>query len=418
MSRAVVVGAGLAGLVAGIRLAQGGMDVTVVAKGAGSLHLSPGTIDVLGYAPGRIDEPAPAIARLVEERPDHPYARLAPEPLGKALAWFGDLAPGLRYTGDPERNMLLPTAVGVARPTALAPASIAAGDLRAGARLAVVGLRSMKDFFPSLLADNLPRADLPDGAEVEARALEVTMSARPERADVSGPVQARGLDDPALRRALADELRPRLEPGETVAMPAVLGLDRAGEAWDDLQDLLGTPVVEIPTLPPSVPGMRLQKALIEALRAAGGRLLLGPPAVGVEGDGGRVTGVRVRDAARTRALPADAVVLATGGFAAGGIELDSHGALTEAVAGLPVSGPPPGAPRLSPTHLDHQPLMRAGLTVDEAMRPVNGDGAAVWANLHAAGALVAGAEPWREKSGEGISIAGGYAAASAILEER
>ena len=52
------------------------------------------------------------------------------------------------------------------------------------------------------------------------------------------------------------------------------------------------------------------------------------------------------------------------------------------------------------------------------MRPVNGDGAAVWANLHAAGALVAGAEPWREKSGEGISIAGGYAAASAILEER
>jgi glycerol-3-phosphate dehydrogenase subunit B len=417
MSRAVVVGAGLAGLVAGIRLAQGGMDVTVVAKGAGSLHLSPSTIDVLGYAPERIDEPGPAIARLVAERPDHPYARLAPEPLGAALAWFRELVPGLRYAGDAQRNLLLPTAVGVARPTALAPASIAAGDLRGGGRFAVVGLQSMKDFFPSLLADNLPRADLPDGARVEARPVEITTSARPGRADVAGPVQARGLDDPALRRALADELRPRLEPGETVAMPAVLGLDRAAEAWDDLQDLLGTPVVEIPTLPPSVPGMRLQKALLEALRAAGGRLVLGPPAVGVEGAGGRLTGVRVRDAARTQTLPADAVVLATGGFAAGGLELDSHGALTETVAGLPVTGPLPGEPRLSPTHLDHQPLMRAGLTVDEAMRPVNGDGAAVWANLHAAGALVAGAEPWREKSGEGISIAGGYAAATAILEE-
>jgi glycerol-3-phosphate dehydrogenase subunit B len=416
MSRAVVVGAGLAGLVAGIRLAQGGMDVTVVAKGAGGLHLSPATIDVLGYAPDRIDEPGPAIARLVAERPDHPYARIAPEPLGAALAWFRDLVPGLRYAGDPERNLLLPTAVGVARPTALAPASIAAGDLRKGGRLAVVGLRSMKDFFPSLLADNLPRADLPDGARVEARPVEITTSARPGRADVAGPVHARGFDDPALRRALADELRPRLEPGETVALPAVLGLERAGEAWDDLQDLLGAPVMEIPTLPPSVPGMRLQRALIEALGAAGGRLLLGPPAVGVEGGAGRVTGVRVRDAARTRALPADAVVLATGGFAAGGIELDSYGALTETVAGLPVTGPPPGAPRLSPTHLDHQPLMRAGLTVDEAGRPVDGDGAPVWANLHAAGALVAGAEPWREKSGEGISIAGGYAAASAILE--
>jgi glycerol-3-phosphate dehydrogenase subunit B len=416
MSRAVVVGAGLAGLVAGIRLAQGGMEVTVVAKGAGGLHLSPATIDVLGYAPGRVDETGPAVAGLVAGRPDHPYARLAPEPLATALAWFRDLVPGLRYAGDPERNLLLPTAVGVARPTALAPASIAAGDLRQGARLAVVGLRSLKDFFPSLLAENLPRADLPAGARVEARPVEIATSPRPGRADVAGPVHARGLDDPGLRRALAAELRPRIEPGETVAMPAVLGMERAGEAWDDLQDLLGAPVVEIPTLPPSVPGMRLQRALLAALDAAGGRLLLGPPATGVEGAGGRVTGVRVRDAARTRTLPADAVVLATGGFAAGGIELDSHGALCETVAGLPVTGPPPGAPRLSPTHLDHQPLMRSGLRVDAAMHPVDDDGNPAWSNLHAAGALIAGAEPWREKSGEGVSIASGYAAASAILE--
>jgi glycerol-3-phosphate dehydrogenase subunit B len=41
----------------------------------------------------------------------------------------------------------------------------------------------------------------------------------------------------------------------------------------------------------------------------------------------------------------------------------------------------------------------------------------VWANLHAAGALVAGAEPWREKSGEGVALAGAFAAARAILEE-
>jgi glycerol-3-phosphate dehydrogenase subunit B len=417
MTRAVVVvGAGLAGLVAGIRLAQGGARVTVVAKGVGGLHISPGTIDVLGYAPGRVDEPAPAIAGLVAERPDHPYARLAPEPLGRALEWFRGLVPALRYAGDAARNMLLPTAVGAARPTALAPASLACGDLRGGARFAVVGLRSLKDFFPALLAENLARAELPDGARVQARALELTVSPRPGWADVSGPVHARGLDEPGLRRRLAEELRPRLEPGEAVAMPAVLGLDRAAEAWDDLQDLLGTSVVEIPTMPPSVPGMRLQRALAAVLGDAGGRLVTGPVAVGVEGEGGRVGAVLVRDAARVRPLAADAVVLATGGFTDGGIELDSHGALRETVAGLPVTGPPPGAAPLSARHLDHQPLMRAGLTVDDAMRPVDAEGRPVWANLHAAGTLVAGAEPWREKSGEGIAIAGGVAAASAILE--
>jgi anaerobic glycerol-3-phosphate dehydrogenase len=36
--------------------------------------------------------------------------------------------------------------------------------------------------------------------------------------------------------------------------------------------------------------------------------------------------------------------------------------------------------------------------------------------VHAAGATLAGAEPWREASGNGISLATGFAAAQAILE--
>jgi glycerol-3-phosphate dehydrogenase subunit B len=52
------------------------------------------------------------------------------------------------------------------------------------------------------------------------------------------------------------------------------------------------------------------------------------------------------------------------------------------------------------------------------MRPLDPGGAPLWSNIHAVGALVAGAEPWREKSGEGIAIAGGYRAATAIMEGR
>ena len=154
------------------------------------------------------------------------------------------------------------------------------------------------------------------------------------------------------------------------------------------------------------------------LRRAGGELVVGPSAVGLEGSRGRASAVLVHEAARTRAAAADAVVLATGGFASGGIDLDSHGRLRETVAGLPVAGPPADDPGLSPRALDPQPLMRAGLVVDDRMRPVDPGGAPLWSNVHAAGALVAGAEPWREKSGEGIAIAGGYRAATAILEGR
>ena len=43
-------------------------------------------------------------------------------------------------------------------------------------------------------------------------------------------------------------------------------------------------------------------------------------------------------------------------------------------------------------------------------------GTITYQNLHVAGATLAGAVPWREGSGNGLSLATGYAAASAILE--
>lgn len=416
MTRVVVIGAGLAGLVAALRLAEAGARVTVVAKGSGSLHLSPGTIDVLGYDPAPVASPRRALPGFVGANPAHPYAHLA-DGLGEAIDWFRERTPRMGYVGDLDANMLLPTAIGVARPTALAPAAIAAGALAAGRRLVVVGLRSLKDFFPALLADNLARAGLPGGA-VEVRHREIATSPRPRYADVAGQVFARALDEAPFRRVLGDSLHGIAEPGETILMPAVLGLARAPEALAELSERAGAPLGEIPTVPPSVPGMRLNIELTAALERAGGRTVVGAPAVGREASGRRITAVLVRQAARARALAADAVVLATGGFTAGGLELDSHGTLREVVLGLPVAGPPEGERGLSGRHLDHQPLMASGVAVDAAGRPVGPDGEVVWDNLWAAGSIVAGALPWREKSGEGIAIAGGYRAASAILEGR
>lgn len=45
----VVIGAGLAGLTAALRLTEQGQRVLVVARGVGATHLAPATVDVLGY---------------------------------------------------------------------------------------------------------------------------------------------------------------------------------------------------------------------------------------------------------------------------------------------------------------------------------------------------------------------------------
>jgi glycerol-3-phosphate dehydrogenase subunit B len=415
---AVVIGAGLAGLVAGVRLAEAGRSVVVLGRGVGATHLAPSTIDVLGYFPGGdiVESPARGVAALSQEAPEHPYARIGTETLAAALEWWKSALQELGYTGGLDANVLLPTAVGAAKPTALCPATMAGGDLRSGGRIAIVGLGGLKDFYPRYVADNLEHNARARGAAVVIRPLQLDLQLNGER-DLGGLGFAARFERPEFRDEVVRELGKLLAPGERAGLPAVLGLREASRVHRELEERLRNTVFEIPTLPPSIPGMRLFDALKRALRRAGGRLVLGQPVIGAETNGRRVEAVVTQTAARRAFYRARSFVLATGGFAAGGLELDAAWTVRETVFGLPVAGvPPPGEARFLPGYFDRHPLARAGLDVDARLRPLGPRGRTAYENLHAAGATLAGAEPWREASGNGISLASGFAAAEAILE--
>jgi glycerol-3-phosphate dehydrogenase subunit B len=405
---AVVVGAGTAGLTAGVRLAESGARVCVVAKGVGSTHLAPGTIDVLGYTPDRVEEPERALGELVGERPDHPYALIGAEAVGAALQWFSDEVsegpqPGYRYVGSLERNHLLPTAVGSVRPSALVPETMCEGEVRSGEPICVVGTPALRDFHPALCAANLDRA----GIAARAVALDIEL----ERADANALGLARRFDDADWRGAFAASLAPLLRADERVALPAVLGVRDPHGAWADLQRRLGRPVFEIPTLPPSVPGMRAFEVLRAALRRAGGRLVLGSEVIGAERSGGRIEAVRAHAAGHDVRYHARWFVLATGGFASGAIELGSDWVARETVLGLPLRGVPgPDEARFVGEYLAEQPIARAGVAVSGGLRAEGAE------NVLVAGAALPGAVPWQEGSGEGIALASGYRAAQLALE--
>ena len=407
----LIMGAGLAGLVAAWQAAAGGCRVRVVARGPGTLFWHAGCVDLLGYEASGAGEPiaapADALRRLIQDEPSHPYARVGLEGVEAALRALQELceAAGYPLRGDVNRNWLLPSAAGAFRPTCLAPETMVAGDLARRDPLLIVGFEGMLDFYPELVADNLAEQERP------ARSVRLDLPALRERRLLTPVTLARLFERADFRRDVAEALRPKLGRAARVGFPAVLGLDRALEVKRDLETRLGREVFEIPALPPSVPGMRLHAILVEAIRRAGGEVLTGMEVVRADVADGRVEAVFTEAAARLKPHRAHAFVLATGGLLGGGIVADAEGRLREVVLDLPVQGPEERLQWFRQDFLapEGHPVYAAGLAVDGHFRPVDAGGAPIYANLFAAGTILAGEDYLRRRSLDGVALATGYA---------
>ncbi len=121
-------------------------------------------------------------------------------------------------------------------------------------------------------------------------------------------------------------------------------------------------------------------------------------------------------------LDARAVVLATGRFTGGGIATRG-GEVHEPLLGLAlhdaegrrVDGSPPHR-AVRKGYATWQPLYSAGVRVDAALRPLvpNGDVAAE--RVFCAGELIGGFDPARERTGMGVALLTGLAAAARAKE--
>jgi glycerol-3-phosphate dehydrogenase subunit B len=400
----IVVGAGPAGLAVATRLAEAGRQVVLLARGNGFTHWGAGAVDVLGRVGGeQVDRPLEAIDRLPE---GHPYHLAGGAAVREGLEWFSRFADaaGLAHAGDPDRNRRQVTAFGTMRQTCLLPEPAAGEGL--GGRVAVVSFAGFRDFSPALCALGLRRAGIdatPAGAPLPAWDHDRYFTA---------VELARAIDDADFRRRLAPGLARAAAGADVAVVPAVLGLRGGHEPWADLQSLVGTPLVEAATAPPSIPGLRLFAAYRARLEALGVRWQFGFPAIGVERDGDRVTAVRSEGASRVIVTRCQELVLATGGVAGNGIEANRDGTLTEKVAGLPVGLAPrqPGRAEgrmafVGDRFLGDHPLGAAGVRVDAELRPVDAAGEPVLANVRCVGGLLAGHDPTVEGSREGVALA-------------
>jgi len=396
----VVIGGGLSGACAALAAREAGAEVLLVARASGATALSSGAID---FAASDDDAPIGESARrLSRAAPGHPYALLGDAlvaAIDDALATLQrHLAPlglsGARTAAD--RNLWLATPLGRAKPAALAQGGIAAGDLRnlraREARLGVVSLAGAQAVEARLVAHGLT----PLLAE-RSEAVVLSPDFYRQRGDAlrTLPEIAQDLDRPGRRAALGAALsRAAAQAHATHLLVPTLGIEDPVAARAELERLSGVPVLEMLGAPPSVPGLRLQRALQSALEKSGVRTVSG---IAERSSDGRVQIVRGVECEPVRA---GAVVLASGRFLGGGIRCEADGRLRETVLDLPARAAGrdtlaslPNERLFAERAAGPHPGLAAGVEADSDLRA--GD-------AFVCGAVLGGFDPARDEGGLGV----------------
>jgi len=416
----IVIGAGLSGMMAAYTAAKAGLRVRVVAKGLGSIHWSAGTIDVLGYLPEVYEEEVKRPLKALQSlHPEHPYALMGDEAIAQALAAFVALSKeiGVPYSGaaNSSDNLLLPSPAGAARPTYLAPQAQLAGDLSRTEPMLIVGFKGMRDFFPELIAENLNKLGY------QARSAFLDLSLITNQRDRNTVQLANELDQKENRHQLANALKKIMQPGERIGLPAILGMNHHQTVLAELEDKMGTSIFEIPTLPPSVPGVRLFTALREHLRSMGVRVEAGIEVIAskttlANGSPGQVEWIESETSARPWRQYAPKFLLATGGILGGGFDSNINGRLWETIFDLPLTVPQKRTAWFEAGFLSQNghPVFNGGVMVNKEFQPVDSAGNILFANLWATGNVLAHYDPIQERSLEGTAVSTGIAAGLAL----
>jgi glycerol-3-phosphate dehydrogenase subunit B len=442
----VVLGGGLAGAVAAKKAAEAGRRVGLVREGGGATVHSSGAFDVvsprgpLAAEGGTPPLLRPALEALLRANPHHPYAIVGAGDAGAVIGLleeatddlFRDLdEEGLLYRGGVARNLWVATPGGHVKESAFAQEAIAAGDLAAlpKARIAAVAVALGGPSDGALAA---AKAEARARAAGIRRALDargffgvrelipVAVAALPRGAGRAADevTVARALDDQGVAAAWAKEVARALDaeaPRAThLLFPPLLGLAEPGAAVAVVKAETGREVLETVALPPSVPGLRLGRALDRVLERKGVTVMAGR-AVRAEAVGPALRRVSVagRDGA-VEPVEARAFILAAGRYLGGGLrERNRVGEplfdLPLYYRGRPIEEIRPGE-WLDRHVVSPHPVLAFGVRCATDLRPIGRSGGPAFDNLFAAGGVMAGGSFATDGTGLGVGLATGYVA--------
>lgn len=287
----IVAGAGISGITSAAAAASRGLQVALVSSGPGSFVFGAGCVEVQN-----MDRDTPS--------------------LGEALDFFCNLTElaGCGFRGGIEEKRYLPTILGCFQRVSLAPFYMWNGDPSAASQVAVVGIRGLSSFDCNFVAERLAFHATQLGQNTTYTAHEIKLSTAADT--VPGTLQFgnRYDRDPRFREELRNALLPIAAKADLIILPGILGLKSGRNEIEGLEKQLGCMICELPTLPPSIPGIRLFNRLEAHLRRAGVEFFTGFPIQQLQIENGHCKGVLLDTPARPLKLSSETLILATGPF--------------------------------------------------------------------------------------------------------
>ena len=408
----IIIGGGLSGLVSGISLAKAGKRVAIVSKGQSTLHFHSGSFDLLGYNKEgqEVVSPLDEIGNLDSS---HPYSKIEDikSIVAEAENFFKSI--GIKTKGDSKKNHYRITPMGVAKPTWLTLDeyfTTQQADSLPYNKLLLVNIAGFLDFPVEFVSEGLVAL----GAKVNVKALQIPalQERRMSPSEMRSANIAKILTSPETIDLIAQKVNTSIGDAEAIILPAIFGLadDRV---ITSLREKLHKPMFVIATLPPSVPGVRLQTLLCKEFKKVGGEFLLGDTVVE-----GKIVDNRVAEI-KTSNLPGESFtaqnfILATGSFQSHGI-VANYEKVYEPVFDLDVDYNPARPEWTQHNVFASQPYMEFGVKTDSLFHALK-DGVSV-ANLYVVGSVLSGHNSVKNADATGVSIITALATTKSILKQ-
>ncbi len=412
-----VIGTGLAGMAATLFAANRGLSVVQMGH-TGEIIFASGLLDLLGVHPvgekRSWSEPWAAIDALVRDIPQHPYARLKKEDIKAAfneiLSFLEET--GLTYHRNIDHNSEVLTSLGTIKSTYAVPHTMWNGvrALKEKPAGLIIDIRGLKGFSARQIVAAL------HAGWSNLRSARISFPDSDHLNEVYTEHMANALLLPRNREKFAQIVGPHVKKSEIIGLPAILGLYRTHEVISQLEERIGVPIFEIPTIPPSVPGLRLKEAFERGLRLRDVQYFSLTRALKVrqKGDGQFETQIGRDDVEHI--VHSRSVILASGRFIGGGLQADRK-YIRETIFDLPVYQPDNRRDWHQRDFFDPRGhlINQAGLEIDDAFRPLDDSGAPAFETLFAAGSILAHNDWKRLKCGAGLAIATAFGAVNAFI---